>query len=273
MLKKLISAFLRPTGMVILIWSVGFIFWWLAIRKAKKAPLQEEAPEKLVAVPPPRSTKICFLIAPLLLYLFSIQPVSDWLCCQVEKKVVPLSETQDAGEIAVTPSRVVVLAGGARDSNSPVSSRLSYQALGRLVGAVDLWKLFPESQLIFTGTSRETEAMRAFAEQLSVPAESIWEETESRDTKDHAIHLKPVLGDEPFLLVTSATHLPRALALFRGQDLDPTPAPVDFISRRGGGGDFSFRSLLPKAIFCHRSETAVHEMIGLVWAWLRGQLG
>ena len=127
--------------------------------------------------------------------------------------------------------------------------------------------------MVFTGTPEETSAMRAVAEGLGVPSEKIWEETESRDTKDHAAFLREPLEGQSFLLVSSAVHLPRAWALFRGQGLDPVAAPVDYLAAPEGGSEFQWSKLTPKALFCFRSEIAMHEMLGLLWAWLRGQTG
>jgi uncharacterized SAM-binding protein YcdF (DUF218 family) len=96
-------------------------------------------------------------------------------------------------------------------------------------------------------------------------------ETGSWDTDDQAAALRPIVGDDPLVLVTSAVHLPRAMALFRGQGLDPLPAPTQhqaaarFRPRLGW--------LLPTAGRLTMLTSAWHEYLGLTWAWLRGYTG
>jgi uncharacterized SAM-binding protein YcdF (DUF218 family) len=89
----------------------------------------------------------------------------------------------------------------------------------------------------------------------------------SKDTKDQAKHLSGVLGKAPFFLVTSAAHMPRAVALFQKQGTHPLPAPTGFMStaRR-------FRLTLPNAKALRRTEFAFHEYLGLLWARFRGQI-
>jgi hypothetical protein len=50
----------------------------------------------------------------------------------------------------------------------------------------------------------------------------------SKDTKDQAIHIRKILDNNSFILVTSASHMPRSIVLFRKQGLQPIPAPTDF---------------------------------------------
>jgi len=113
--------------------------------------------------------------------------------------------------------------------------------------------------------------MRAVALRAEVPESQILAETEARDTRGHAVYLGAILQQEPFLLVTSALHLPRSLALFQGEGLHPVGVPVDFLARVEGGIEFEPRHLLPKAMFLNRSERALHEMVGMIWAEIRGQ--
>lgn len=76
---------------------------------------------------------------------------------------------------------------------------------------------------------------------LGVEAEDIIIEAEATDTKDHPIYVKKIVGSDEFILVTSATHMPRAMALFKKHDMHPTPAPTDYLVMKKEGispGDF-----------------------------------
>ena len=77
----------------------------------------------------------------------------------------------------------------------------------------------------------ESGAMRAFAIDLGVPDTSISIEDRSRNTRENATYTKQLLDTQhisSILLVTSAMHMPRALALFQSQGINVTPAPTDF---------------------------------------------
>ena len=79
-----------------------------------------------------------------------------------------------------------------------------------------------------------------------------------------------MIGPEKIILVTSAAHMPRSMALFRKRGLEPIPAPADFRVRGA-------QRPVPGRVFPHGSslsevEIAAHEYLGLAWAWLRGMI-
>jgi uncharacterized SAM-binding protein YcdF (DUF218 family) len=166
------------------------------------------------------------------------------------------------------PRFVVVLGAGHRDRPElPLTSQLSEPATVRLVEGVRLWRTLPDARLVVTGTVdpgriREPEAMAALAVQLGVPADRVVQETASLDTDDHARYLQAILGREPFLLVTSALHLPRAVLLFESAGMHPIPAPCGALSSPGE------RDWMPAARALERSTRTAHEAIGLLWAHL-----
>ena len=72
-------------------------------------------------------------------------------------------------------------------------------------------------------------------------------------------------GVRRFYLVTHAWHMPRAMASFKGLDVEPIPAPTRFVSR----SELLWRDFLPSApAFC-TTYYAVHEWLGLAWYRLR----
>lgn len=95
-------------------------------------------------------------------------------------------------------------------------------------GITILYKI-PDSKLVVTGkgvAKERTEAsvMKELAQSLGVPEERIITEEESRNTREHSMNLFPIVGDHPFILVTSALHMPRAMHAFRKYGLNPIPA-------------------------------------------------
>lgn len=95
-------------------------------------------------------------------------------------------------------------------------------------------------------------------------------EDRSRDTEDEAVFLKPLLGEAPFVLVTSAYHMPRSMALFRKLGMAQLPAPTGHLIKNAPSiiqGIFC-----PDSTYLYRSKLAIHEYLGIVWSKLRGQI-
>lgn len=271
-IKKLLSIYLNPVTVTLELVFLGVVLIGLASRKPRK-PLG------------PKMTRfrahlgdfgVFFVILGILtLFLASIDPTANALTLHLERQHPPLEERDGRPVVQVQPSAIVVLAGGQLNvPDKPALSRLTRQALARVVGAVDLWKHFPEAGFIVTGHPDETSAMRAVAERLGVPKERIIEETESRDTQDHPQMLKPLLGESPFLLVTSATHMPRSAALFKAAGYDPILAPVDFLIWPTPGVYDPYRPgmLIPRVFNLELTSTALHEIGGITWSRWQGEV-
>ncbi len=219
---------------------------------------------------------LMIVLGSLFLFLCSIDPIGNSLIYYLEKQYPGLPEDKD-GHVLVfdfKPEYIVVLAGGAKPTEAkPVLSILSQDALARVSGAAILWKQFPDTQMIMTGTPAETGSMERVAVVLGVDKKKILQESESRDTKDHPLFIKPMVGDSPFFLVTSGYHMPRAMSLFRKQGLDPKPAPNDFRvwPKFDEYNPYQTDKLFPKVINVQRTDRALHEILGMAWADFRDQ--
>ena len=161
------------------------------------------------------------------------------------------------------------------DPSLPPNSQISAAALGRVVEGVRLYKAIPGSKLLLSGGRvfdpvPEAEVMAQIAGLLGVKPQDISLESDSRDTADQAEIIAKMIGRERFILVTSAFHMPRSMALFRKRGLQPIPAPTDFPVREPQG--FDPDRFFPRASSLGQVETALHEYLGLAWAWLRGAI-
>ena len=116
----------------------------------------------------------------------------------------------------------------------------------------------------------EAEVMAQIAGLLGVKPQDISLESDSRDTADQAEIIAKRIGRERFILVTTAFHMPRSMALFRKRGLQPIPAPTNFQVRESQG--FDPNRFFPKATPLGQVEIALHEYLGLAWAWLRGEI-
>ncbi len=77
----------------------------------------------------------------------------------------------------------------------------------------------------------EAAATRRFLLDLGVPTAALLFEDRSRSTRENARYSAELIQTHGFarvLLVTSALHMPRALATFRAAGIDAVPAPTDF---------------------------------------------
>ena len=134
-----------------------------------------------------------------------------------------------------------MLGGGhVSDPRLPANSQISAAALGRVVEGVRLYKAIPGSKLLLSGGAvfdpvPEAEVMARIAVLLGVKPQDISLEPDSRDTADEAEIIAKMIGRERFILVTSASHMPRSMALFRKRGLQPIPAPTDFQVRGSPG--------------------------------------
>jgi uncharacterized SAM-binding protein YcdF (DUF218 family) len=74
--------------------------------------------------------------------------------------------------------------------------------------------------------------------------------------------VRKLLGTKPFLLVTSAYHMPRAMLLMRRAGAEPIAASAG--QRAFGATPISWRSFVPGAGGLGNTECALHEYAGLV---------
>jgi uncharacterized SAM-binding protein YcdF (DUF218 family) len=120
------------------------------------------------------------------------------------------------------------------------------------------------------------EVMADFLGLLGIPTNSIITEIRSENTHDHGRYLYPILKDRGFkrvLLVTSATHMPRSMAVFRKQcpGIEFIPAPTDFrIIDLELPWYRELVSLLPTPIAYVQFSETIHEYLGILYYRLRG---
>ena len=213
-----------------------------------------------------RTVYISFSLALISLLLFSTGWVPQQLTYSLENKYSMVKE--------INPhiQWVVVLGGGhAPLTGLAANQLLSRASINRLVEGVRITHALPAAKLLLSGGgqgsgSSEAEQMATVAEWFAIPKEKIALETTSMTTAEQAIALKRMLGEQPFYLVTSATHMPRAMALCREQGLLPIPAPTDFTyywhDQRW------LRLIVPHPYNLAYLQTAWHEILGSIWAKL-----
>jgi Uncharacterized conserved protein len=179
---------------------------------------------------------------------------------------------------------VVVLGGGVlpRGTLRPISDLSSFSK-NRTACGVDLFKQGYADTLVFTGGSghvfkdgpRDALEMKRWAERLGVSPDTIVTEEQSRTTYENATETHRLLGSASILLVTSASHLPRAAALFTKQGFRVTPVPCDFQTQHRPEDSWSQLDLfdvLPNGHAIEHTTVAVTEWVGMAIYWLNRKL-
>jgi uncharacterized SAM-binding protein YcdF (DUF218 family) len=174
-----------------------------------------------------------------------------------------------------TPRWIVVLGGGdTADPRVPANDQLSDSGLSRVIEGIRLLRLVPGTKLLLSGgvggKDKHADALGAVATSLGVTADQMELDKSAWDTEQEAHNLSPRLGHEPFFLVTSAFHMPRAMALFRHAGALPIAAPTHHLTLDVPG--VSLAELFPTPEAMANLEAGWHEYLGLLWSKLRGRL-
>lgn len=251
-LKKLISSFLMPLPVCLGIIIIGLVFLWFTKRQ--------------------KIGKILATAGTALIFIMSTGMVSDMINSPLDQ-AHPVYKADKNKPVKF----VVVLSGGAGFKDGiPMNTSSSYVTLSRLMEGLRVYKCNQGSKIILTGgpvcSIVPFSVIEAcFLVQLGIPKDDIILDTKSFDTSEEALNAKKIVKDESFVLVTSSTHMPRALKLFQKQGMNPTPAPTGF---RIISSDLSFSAFIPipNSDDLRAIDAALHEYLGTLWSKMRGQL-
>jgi uncharacterized SAM-binding protein YcdF (DUF218 family) len=174
---------------------------------------------------------------------------------------------------AIHPKYIHVLGSGhTSNSRLPLSSELGPVSLVRVTEGISIYKSFPDIKLIFSGYGGNDPVSNArknaqLAIVLGVNPQDIIILEEPKDTQEEAIAAKKIVGSEPLILVTSASHMLRASSYFRKNGIKVIEAPTDFQVKQE-----SELLQFPSSTGLALSEAAFHEYLGLIWGKLKGSL-
>jgi uncharacterized SAM-binding protein YcdF (DUF218 family) len=175
---------------------------------------------------------------------------------------------------------IVVLGGGLANVNGPSGVIQLGPHVQRLWKAAELYRARKAPLILvsggraglLTGTDlAESELAARVLGAWGIPASAILTENESLTTHENAVFTSRILmrkGIDHILLVTSAIHLPRAIATFRRTGLAVSPVPADFLIGNDRLNLLSF--LLPNFDRLKDSAAALKEFVGIVDYRLHG---
>lgn len=168
---------------------------------------------------------------------------------------------------------VILGCGHKNDGMLPVTAQLSSCSLYRLAEAIRIYKANPGSRLLASGYGgnepfSNAEMVRQVAVALGVPESHILVFPQPKDTEQEAQAIAPVLGKQHFALVTSASHMPRAMHIFEQANLNPIAAPAGHLAKDPSRGNWWENT--PKAGAVYSVERWWYETLGSVWLFLKG---
>lgn len=169
----------------------------------------------------------------------------------------------------------VVVLGGALERAAlwTPPGRIALNSAGeRMIIPVALMQRNSQLKLLFTGgdgnlvsdTMTEADRAKTFFDSMGVDPARVMYESRSRTTFENAVFSAQMPGvdkEQPWLLLTTAAHMPRSLAVFRKAGWKVTPYSVDF--RAANVPEWTGYSLASGADKWHY---ALHELIGF-WAY------
>jgi uncharacterized SAM-binding protein YcdF (DUF218 family) len=203
------------------------------------------------------------LAAAMIIYLSALSPSADLLLGPLERRYPPLAVDADLNGIAF----IVVLGSGYHpEPNIPITAAIDAEGLARIVEGVRLAHRYNIPLLASGGgpAGKPAPALgyARLARDLGVEESSLIVSTDGRDTHAEVLAIVRQIGTRPFIVVTSASHMPRAMALFRREGANPLAAPtaqhVCRVDCRGPG------VWLPSTIGLQKTELALHEYLGLL---------
>ncbi len=209
-----------------------------------------------------------------LLAVAGLSPLGNVLILPLEQRFPPWDPSRGP------PDGMIVLGGAISPDISAARGAVALdEAAERITVAAELARRYPNARIIYSGGTNAVlfdEGVEApFAvrqlEDLGVARDRITAEEQSRNTIENAVFARLIANPQPgrrWLLVTSAYHMPRAMAAFRAAGFPVEAYPVDWRTR---GSNDLVRPFASLSEGLRRTDTAVHEWIGLFAYRLTGK--
>jgi uncharacterized SAM-binding protein YcdF (DUF218 family) len=253
LLSKIIGFFALPSNLLIVIGLVGILL--LLTRFTRLASWLVVTSLVLIAIA-------------------GLSPLGNALIVPLEDRFPPWDPSRGA------PTGIVVLGGAITPEVSVAHDTVALnEAAERITATAELARRYPEARIIYSGGNSavlfgegvEADiAVRQF-EALGIAHDRITAEEQSRNTIENAVFSRLLANPQPgerWLLVTSAYHMPRAIAVFRAASFPVEAYPVDWRTRGPADALRPFGSL---GDGLRRTDTAVREWVGLVIYRLTGK--
>jgi len=254
-LSKIIWIFISPLTFLCLLIGAGIMMSFFKATKKKSS--------------------ITIKFAIILLFAFSVLPIGYNLQVFLEHQTVKprISNTDNYGGI-------IILGGCMNAGLSHIyKTPMINGSCERILDGIKLHKQFPDLPFIYSGGSgsirnqryKGADAAKHLIENLDVDTTGMIFERNSRNTYENMALSHALLNNEqlnkPWLLVTSASHMPRASRVFCQGGWDITPYPTDY--QTDGHYRLKFASPLYNFMLL---ESTLKEIIGITAYGISGKL-
>lgn len=209
-----------------------------------------------------------------LLWVVGSTPLSWWLLASLEQPYAAIAQSPPTAD-------AVVMLGGTHDFTSHGVLRFNMGAgSSRVLTAIELMRTGKAPALVLGGAyyrlngvkRPDAELLEAWFRTWRLPTGRVYPLGMCTDTRDEAQRTAALAMDRKWkriLVVSSASHLRRAEAVFRKLGLDVVPIGCDFLGMDGleAGGQWVF---VPHPRGFSNLQRWSHEEIGWWWYRLRG---
>jgi uncharacterized SAM-binding protein YcdF (DUF218 family) len=207
------------------------------------------------------------LASVVLLAICGFSPLGNMLLVPLEQRFPPWDDTRGA------PDGIIVLGGSIDPELSAAHGVTVFKgSVDRIIAAAALAHRYPNARIVFSGGSanlvsddsaKEADYAVSVFERLGIAKNRLTMERRSRNTQENAEFSKALVSPkagERWLLVTSAYHMPRSIAVFRKAGFAVEPYPADW--RTGGHLDSLGFTIFASEGLDH-IDAALREWIGL----------
>lgn len=231
-----------------------------------------------------RTRTALIVTAILVLLLSSNRWVSYGLAQSLEWRYLPTEKLPQV-------EAIVVLGGGTESQQYPRPSVEVNAAGDRILYAAQLYREGVAPVLLLSGGTIDwqdgdagtpADDMAAILTAIGVPESALWLQNRSQNTHEDAVYSAAMLKESNItrvILVTSAAHMPRSVALFEHEGIQVIPAPVDFTVTQQGwdnlksnGWQATLISLLPNSSSLGLTTNVIKEYLGNLMYRLQGWL-
>ena len=258
-LSKLLPLLIYPLGLSCLLMALGLFWLWKHPKRAMWA----------------------IASALFILYFSSNTLVSDKLVSSLEWRYLPPDPMPSADAI-------VVLGGSTAPALEPRPWVELSERGDRILYGARLYNQGKAPKLILSGGrvtwrggsgGSEAADMKTLAMAMNVPTDDILLEETSLNTRENAVNVKALMAKQNIssvLLVTSAMHMPRSVAIFKKLGIKVIPAPTDYLVTKESYENVNqtlegrILSLFPDITAISQFTWAMKEYVGFLFYRLRG---
>lgn len=207
------------------------------------------------------------LVALLGILLMSFQPISSRLLMPLERQYsafLPIDGSVD----------YVMVLGNAHvvDNDIPPTSELSTTSLVRLSEGIRILRMYPGAKLLLSGyaggsSTSNARMMAKVALALGVAKSDIILLENAHNTHEEAQQAAAFVEQRKLVVVTSASHMKRAMNEFHAAGLSPIAAPTNFLAQ--AQIHQAWDKYTPKATYLNQTELYWHETLGRIWQFFQ----